>query len=354
MHGMRATALPGAALRAAVLGCGLTLLAVTGCSGSGAERPPRPSWPPGAYIGPSWPRAVYVFLSSPRPEGDVRAALASADEVVASAGRYLPTRDFSLLLPNPRDEALIANPTIRMLRLLAYARARSPAPVWLVGSQQDIDLVLHGVPSIPARAFAGFVLLPMTPDDCGGEAEMHEQGLDGMPTVLVGLGSAACLPRSPGGIARSSPAPITTPPFGAPGNGGPENGLPEDGGPENGAPENGAPGPGAPPAMALAPAAPPPAAPSAPQAAPPAEAPSAALPATPLPVPPVAPPAPRGPTLAAPALPPNMPFQKLPPASSGNPVLKTAPKPPVTTQPLPAPEITPPAPPPAAAGSIAT
>lgn len=333
MHGMRATALPGAALRAAVLGCGLVLLAVTGCSGSGAERPLRPSWPPGAYIGPSWPRAVYVFLSSPRPEGDVRAALASADEVVASAGRYLPTRDFSLLLPNPRDEALIANPTIRMLRLLAYARARSPAPVWLVGSQQDIDLVLHGVPSIPARAFAGFVLLPMTPDDCGGEAEMHEQGLDGMPTVLVGLGSAACLPRAPGGIARSSPAPITTPPFGTP---------------ENGAPEN-----GAPPAMALAPAAPPPAVPSVPQA-PPAEAPSAALPATPLPVPPVAPPAPRGPTLAAPALPPNMPFQKLPPASSGNPVLKTAPKPPVTIQPLPAPEITPPAPPPAAAGSIAT
>jgi hypothetical protein len=277
-------------------------------------------------------------LSSPRPEGDVRAAVASADEVVASAGRYLPTRDFSLLLPNPRDEALIANPTIRMLRLLAYARARSPAPVWLVGSQQDIDLVLHGVPSIPARAFAGFVLLPMTPDDCGGEAEMHEQGLDGMPTVLVGLGSAACLPRAPGGIARSSPAPITTPPFGTPGNGLPENGAPEN---------------GAPPAMALAPAAPPPAVPSVPQA-PPAEAPSAALPATPLPVPPVAPPAPRGPTLAAPALPPNMPFQKLPPASSGNPVLKTAPKPPVTIQPLPAPEITPPAPPPAAAGSIAT
>lgn len=336
-------------IRAAALGCGLVLLAA-GCSSHSANRPSRPSWPPGAYIGATWPRAVYVFLSSPRPEGDVRAAMASADEVIASAGRYLPTRDFSLLLPNPRDETLIANPTIRMLRLLAYARARSPAPVWLVGSEQDIDLVIHGRPSIPARAFAGFVLMPMTPDDCGGEAEMHEQGLDGMPTILVGVGSA-CAPHAPAGVAREGPAPITTPPFVAPES--------------------------PPPSMALAPAAPPaapqtpPAAPSqaAPSlAAPPTTASSAALPATPVPTPPASqPPAPSQ-SATAPALPPNMPFQKLPPARSGEPILKTAPESPVAIQPLqtpdftpsvphptpPAPPFTPPVPPSPAADSIAT
>ncbi len=319
--------------RAVIFGCGLALLMLAGCSsGANQQRLARPTWPPGAYIGPSWPVATYVFLSSPNPGGDVRAVSADADAVIGAAGRYLPTRDFALLLPDQRNDQLVVNPTIRMLRLLAYARARSPAPVWLVGTMQDIDLVLHGMPAVSPRAFAGFVLLPMSVEGCGTPAQMQEQGLDGMPTVVVGMGSAACLSAPRPMATLPPPAPITAPyhpPLGV------MPVLP----------------PGlqatAPPAIAP-PAAEPPLSP--PDAAPD----QAGTNALPLPLPPLPPAAttpgapPTGAKIATPALPANMPFQRVAPISPGNLILKTAPKPPVTIQPLPAPGVTPPPPPPPA------
>jgi hypothetical protein len=336
--------------RALILGCGLALLALAGCSGANQQRVARPTWPPGAYIGPSWPVATYVFLSSPNPNADIRAVSVDADAVIGAASRYLPTRDFAILLPDPRNDYLVRNPTIRLLRLLAYARARSPAPVWLVGTMQDINLVLHGVPAIPARAFAGFVLLPMTEEGCGTPPEMQEAGLDGMPTVTVGMGSAACANALPPMATLPPPAPITAPyhqPLGV---------MPD-----------------LPPGLQ-------PNAPSMPQATtPPATTPPATTPPTttppgddltmpgapPLPLPPTRPTPPAAsPVLAAPALPSTMPFQRVQPEPSGPVLLKTAPKPPVSSQPLPAPNTlpapsappppAPPAPPSAPAQGITT
>jgi hypothetical protein len=317
----------------------LALLALSGCSSDAdQQRVARPTWPPGAYIGSSWPVATYVFLSSPNPAGGVRAASADAEAVIGAAGRYLPTRDFALLLPDPRNDQLVVNPTIRMLRLLSYARARSPAPVWLVGTMQDIDLVLHGVPAVPARAFAGFVLLPMSAEGCGTPAQMQEQGLDGMPTVVVGMGSAACLSAPRPMATLPPPAPIIAPyhpPLGVM--------------------------PVLPPGLQATP--PPPAAaplspPSAPSDIAPSEPDAATTPdqigtsAPPMPVPPVPPASTAsGAKVAAPALPANMPFQHVSPVSPGNLILRTAPKPPVVIQPLPAPGVTPPpTPPPATPG----
>ncbi len=310
--------------RALILGCGLALLALGGCSSDAdQQRVARPIWPPGAYIGPKWPVATYVFLSSPGPGATIRATSADADAIIGAAGRYLPTRDFAILLPDPRNDQLVVNPTIRMLRLLAYARARSPAPVWLVGTMQDIDLVLHGVPAISPHAFAGFVLLPMSSEGCGTPAQIQEQGLDGMPTIAVGTGSL-CLGAHPPLAALPPPAPITAPYH-------PPLGVMPD----------------LPPGLQSPPPAPmPESAPEAIAPAPPeATSPTIAGPSTPpLPLPPVPPE--NGPTLAAPALPSNMPFQRVVPAPAGSPILKTAPKPPVAIQPLPAPGVTPPPPPP--------
>ncbi len=324
--------------RAVIFGCGLALLMLAGCSsGANQQRLARPTWPPGTYIGPSWPVATYVFLSSPNPGGDVRAVSAGADAVIGAAGRYLPTRDFALLLPDQRNDQLVVNPTLRMLRLLAYARARSPAPVWLVGTMQDIDLVLHGMPAVSPRAFAGFVLLPMSVEGCGTPAQMQEQGLDGMPTVVVGMGSAACLSAPRPMATLPPPAPITAPyhpPLGVM--------------------------PVLPPGLQATPppgAAPPPSPPDAasgiapPEASAPDQAGTNALPLPPLPPAATTPGAPpTGAKIAAPALPANMPFQRVAPISPGNLILKTAPKPPVTIQPLPAPGVTPPPPPPATPG----
>ncbi len=328
--------------RAVIFGCGLALLTLTGCSsGANQQSLARPSWPPGAYIGPSWPVATYVFLSSPNPAGGVRAASADADAVIGAAGRYLPTRDFALLLPDPRNDQLVVNPTIRMLRLLAYARARSPAPVWLVGTMQDIDLVLHGVPAVPPRAFAGFVLLPMSAEGCGTPAQMQEQGLDGMPTVVVGMGSAACLSAPRPMATLPPPAPIIAPyhpPLGV------MPVLP--------------PGLQPPPAPGIAPPPPPPettpaettpAGTTGPETAAPDMAGTNALPVPPVPPAGNTP----GPKIAAPALPANMPFQRVSPVMPGNLILKTAPKPPVAIQPLPAPGVTPPAPSPSAPSPLA-
>lgn len=337
--------------RAVIFGCGLALLMLAGCSsGANQQRLARPTWPPGAYIGPSWPVATYVFLSSPNPGEDVRAVSADADAVIGAAGRYLPTRDFALLLPDQRNDQLVVNPTIRMLRLLAYARARSPAPVWLVGTMQDIDLVLHGMPAVSPRAFAGFVLLPMSVEGCGTPAQMQEQGLDGMPTVVVGMGSAACLSAPRPMATLPPPAPITAPyhpPLGV---------MPvlppglQATAPPRIAPPGIAP-PGIAPPAAEPPLSPPDAAPgiAPPEASAPDQAGTNALPLPPLPPAATTPGAPpTGAKIAAPALPANMPFQRVAPISPGNLILKTAPKPPVTIQPLPAPGVTPPPPPPPA------
>ncbi|MCA7119329.1 MAG: hypothetical protein LGL72_07965 [Acidibrevibacterium sp.] len=327
--------------RAVILGCGLALLALAGCSsGANQQRLARPTWPPGAYIGPSWPVATYVFLDPPNPGGDVRAASADADAVIGAAGRYLPTRDFALLLPDPRNEQLVVNPTIRMLRLLAYARARSPAPVWLVGTMQDLDLVLHGVPAISPHAFAGFVLLPMSAEGCGTPAQMQEQGLDGMPTVVVGMGSAACLSAPRPMATLPPPSPIIAPyhpPLGV------MPVLPPSlqASPPAAAPDMVSPAPSATTAPdAASPEATAPAA-TAPETTGPETAPPTATGANTLPLPPVPPAAP-GAKVAAPALPANMPFQRVSPITPGNLILKTAPKPPVTSQPLPGPAVTPP------------
>jgi hypothetical protein len=256
----------------------------------------RPVWPPGVYVGSTYPLAVYVFADPP-PAGDSpEAELALAHLVVGSAAAELPTRDIAFLVPRAeQDTAVLANPTIRLLRLLAYARAQSPAPIWLVGTKPDLISLMHGSPPLRPQAFAGFVLLPATPEECNRPAIEQDQGLFGLPTIEVGTGMPFC--QSP-----PRPAPDTAPP--------------------------------PPPAPITAPYQPPPPRPLPPSLLTP-QAPS--------------PPPPAPPATAGPSPPPSaIPFSKAP--TEGILRLTPAPKPPVESAPLtPAPTAPPPPPPPPSA-----
>lgn len=202
-----------------IWGCCLAL-AMTGGMGGCAGTPPqaeeqRPVWPPGLYVGSTYPLAVYVFADPPPAGVSPEAELASAHLVVGSAGAELPTHDIAFLVPRTeQDEIEIANPTIRLLRLLAYARARSPAPIWLIGTKPDIISLMHGTPPLRPQAFAGFVLLPATPEECNRPPVENDQGLFGMPTIEVGTGMPFCqspVRAEPDTATTAPPAPITAP-----------------------------------------------------------------------------------------------------------------------------------------------
>jgi hypothetical protein len=203
----------------AVLGLSFTLLA-GGAVGSCASGPPqsaedRPVWPPGIYVGSTYPLAVYVFADPPPAGVAPEAELALAHVVVGSAASDLPTQDIAFLVPrSEQDEIAIANPTIRLLRLLAYARARSPAPIWLIGTKPDLISLMRGRPPLRPQAFAGFVLLPSSPEECNRPAVERDNGLFGMPTVEVGTGSPFCqgpVQAEPDTGPPAPPAPITAP-----------------------------------------------------------------------------------------------------------------------------------------------
>jgi hypothetical protein len=147
---------------------------------------------PAAYAGPAAPAAVLVFL----PDAGFGRGFGSFGELASVPLALWTEHGLGVVMPR-LDRAVLAEER-GIERLLAYARAMTTAPIWLVGPSPDIEWALERLPRAGGQVSGVVVTSVASPaGSCSQTVVYSSPGNGAAPTVQVRTTGNACDGVSP-------------------------------------------------------------------------------------------------------------------------------------------------------------